>query len=120
MDTIPKANASNFADVNTNIEHGNMHDNTSPHEALYEDSIRNTMLTEYNWIVIGSFKEFFQSVDTNNLSEVLQVLKELNFMLANRVLEMTCYYNMPLEPCQITTEEVADLVRGPSLSQLSL
>ena len=64
MDTIPEIDAADFADVNTNIEHGNMHNNTSPHETLYEDSIRNTMLTEYNWIVIGSFKEFFQSVDT--------------------------------------------------------
>ena len=27
-DTIPKVEASNFADVNTNVEHGNMHDNT--------------------------------------------------------------------------------------------
>ena len=48
MDTIPKADASDFADVNTNVEHGNMHDITSPHETLYEDSIRNTMLTQYN------------------------------------------------------------------------
>ena len=48
MDTIPEADASNFTDVNTNIQHGNMHDNTSPHETLYEDSIRNTMLTEHN------------------------------------------------------------------------
>ena len=42
MDTIPKA------DVNTNVEQDNMHDNTSPYEILYEDSIRNTMLTQYN------------------------------------------------------------------------
>ena len=70
------------------------------------------MLTQYNRIVTGSFKEFFQSVDMNNLSEVLQALKELNFMLGNRVPELACYYNMPLEPCQITTEEVPDLVRA--------
>ena len=70
------------------------------------------MLTQYNQIVIGSFKEFFQSVDTNNLSEVQQVLKKLNFMLANRALELACYYSMPLEPCQITTKEVPDLVRA--------
>ena len=82
------------------------------HMKLYEDSIRNIMLTQYNQIVIGSFQEFFQSVDRNNLSEVLQVLKELNFMLANRVAELVCYYSMPLEPCQITTEEVPDLVRA--------
>ena len=48
MDTIPEANASIFADVNTNVEHGNMCDNASPYETLYEDSIRNTMLTQYN------------------------------------------------------------------------
>ena len=98
MDTIVKVDISNFADVNPNVVHGDIHDNTLPHETLYEDSIRNTMLTQNNRIVIGSFKEFFQSVDTNNLSEVLQALKELNFMLANRALELTCYYNMPLEP----------------------
>ena len=96
----------------TNIEQGNMHDDISPHETVYEDSIRNTMLTQYNQIVIGSFKEFFQSVDMNNLSEVLQALKELNFVLANRAPELACYYNMPLEPHQITTEEVPDLVRA--------
>ena len=48
MDTIPKADAFDFTDVNTNVEQGNIHDNTSPQETLYEDSIRNTMLTEYN------------------------------------------------------------------------
>ena len=111
-DTILKANASNFADVNTNIEQGNMHDNISPHEIVYEDSIRNIMLTQYNRIVIGSFKEFFQSVDMNNLSEVLQALKELNFMLANRAPELVSHYNMPVEPHQITAEETPDLVRA--------
>ena len=112
MDTIPKADASNFADVNTNAEQGNMHDSLSPHEILYEDSIRNTMLTEYNQIVIGSFKEFFQSVDMNNLSEVLQTLNELNFMPVNTALELACHNNMPLEPHYITAEEVPNLVRA--------
>ena len=118
MDTIPKANASNFADVNTNVEHANMHDNASSHETLYEYSIRNTMLTEYNQIVIGSFKEFFQSVDTNNLSEVLQALKKLNFVLANRAPELVCYYNMPLEPHQITAKEVPDHLHHSSAYNL--
>ena len=112
MDTISEVNVSNFADINPNVEHGDICNNTSPHETMYDDSIRNTMLTQYNRIVIGSFKEFFQLVDTNNLSEVLQVLKELNFMLANRVSELACYYNMPLEPGQITAEEAPDLVRA--------
>ena len=80
MDTIPEVNVSDFADVNTNIEHVDMCNNTSLHETLDEDSIRNMMLTEYNKIVIGSFKEFFQLVDTNNLSEVLQAYELMNFM----------------------------------------
>ena len=70
------------------------------------------MLTHYNRIVIGSFKEFFQSINTSNLAEVLQVLKDLNFMLANRAPELALYYNMALEPQQITAEEVSDLVRA--------
>ena len=93
-DTIPKADASDFADVNTSVERGNMHDNISPDKILYEESIRNTMLTQYNQIVIGSFKEFFQSVDTKNLTEVLQALKELNFVLANIALELACHWNL--------------------------
>ena len=69
------------------------------------------MLAYYNRIVISSFKQFLQSVNTNNLAEVLQALKELNFMLANRASELALHYNMVLEPCQITAEEVSDLVR---------
>ena len=46
------------------------------------------MLTHYNRIVISCLKDFFQSIDTNNVAEVLQALKELNFVLANRVLEL--------------------------------
>ena len=56
------------------------------------------MLTHDNRIVIGSFKEFFLSINTNNLAEVLQALKELNFILANRAPELASHYNMPLEP----------------------
>ena len=52
----------------------------------------------------------------NNLAEVLKALKELNFVLANRVPELASYYNMDLEPRQITAEEVPDLVR-PHLNQ---
>ena len=112
MDTISEVDVSNFNDVYPNVVHGNIHNNTSPHETLYEDSIRNTMLTQYNRIVIGSFKEFFQSVDINNLSDVLQALKELNFVLANRVPELACYYNMPLDSCQIIAAEFPNLVRA--------
>ena len=89
-----------------------MHDNPFLHENLFKDSVINEMLTHYNRIVIGSFKKFFQSVNINNMAEVLQALKELNFMLANRALELASYYNMVLEPYQITAEEVPDLVRA--------
>ena len=55
---------------------------------------------------------YFQSINTNNLAEVLQALKELNFMLANRALELAAHYNMALEPHQISAEEVPDLVKA--------
>ena len=48
------------------------------------------MLTHYNRIVI-LFQGFFQSIDTNNLAEVLQALKELNFVLANRAPELAAH-----------------------------
>ena len=70
------------------------------------------MLTYYNQIVIGSFKEFFQSIDTNNLAEVLKALREFKFVLANRAPELASHYNMELQPRQITTEEVPNLVRA--------
>ena len=50
-------------------------DSPSQHKNLLQNSIRNEMLTHYNRIVIGSFKEFFQSVNMNNLAEVLQALR---------------------------------------------
>ena len=56
------------------------------------------MLMHYNRIVISSFKEFFQSINIKNLAEVLQALKELNFILANRAPELALHYNMELEP----------------------
>ena len=34
----------------------------------------NEMLNHYNCIGVGSLKEIFQGVDTNNLQEVLQAL----------------------------------------------
>ena len=48
----------------------------------------------------------------NNLAEVLQALKELNFMLANKAPELATHYNMPLEPHQISAEEVPDLIKA--------
>ena len=70
----------------------------------------NEMLSHYNHIVIGCFKDIFQTVDTNNLSAVLQAIKELNFILANRAPELSAHYGFPLEPQQVSTEEVPDFV----------
>ena len=58
------------------------------------------MLNHYNHIVVGSFKEIFQGVDTNNLPAVLQALEELNFIPANRAPELTVHYGFPLESYQ--------------------
>ena len=55
------------------------------------------MLNHYNHIVVGSFKEIFQEVDTNNLQAVLKALKELNFILANRAPKLSAHYGFPLE-----------------------
>ena len=53
------------------------------------------MLIHYNCILIGCFKDIFQSVHTNDLAAVLQALKELNF---------------PLELQQVSAEEVPNFV----------
>ena len=84
----------------------------SLHKDLFQNSMRNEMLTHYNRTVIGCFKDFFQSINTNNLAEVLQVLKELNFVLANRAPELAAHYNIALELHQISAEEVPDLVKA--------
>ena len=99
-------------DISPGTVHHEHHNNMSQHENLFQNSVRNEMLTHYNRIVIGSFKVFFQHANTNNLAEVLQALKELNFILANRAPELASHYNMPLEPQQITAEEVPNLVRA--------
>ena len=112
-DTIQEVNASNFANLSTDISilH-DAHDTPSLHGGLFQNSTCNEMLTHNNRVVIGCFKDFFQSVDMNNLTEVLQALKELNFVLANRALELAAHYNMTLEPCQISAEEVPGLVKA--------
>ena len=72
--------------------------------------LHNEMLSYYNHIVIGCFKYIFQTVDTNNLPPVLQALKELNFILANRAPELSAHYGFPPEPQQVATEEVLDFI----------
>ena len=64
----------------------------------------NEMLSHYNHILIACFKDIFQTVDTNNLSAVLQALKELNFILAYRAPELSSHYGIPLEPKQVSAE----------------
>ena len=111
-DTIANVDVSDLAGPSSNAVHHDAHDNPSLHENLFQDSVRNEILAHYNRIVIGYFKEFFQFINTNKLAEVLQALKELNSMLANRAPKLVAHYNMALEPCQITAEEVPDLVRA--------
>ena len=97
-DTIADVDVSGLAYLSPNVVHHETCNNPSIHENLFQDSVRNEMLSIYNRIVIGSIKEFFQFVNTNNLAEVLQTLKELNFMLASREPELALHYNMALEP----------------------
>ena len=68
------------------------------------------MLSNYYCILIGCFKDIFPSVDTNNLAAVLEALKELIFMLANRAPELSAHYGIPLEPQQVSAEEIPDFV----------
>ena len=99
VDTASEGNASDLANFCTDKSaHHNMHDAVLYQENMFPDCTGNEMLSHYNRIVIGCFKDIFQSVDTNNLAMVLQALKELNFMLANRAPELAAHYNMLLEP----------------------
>ena len=68
------------------------------------------MLNHYNHTVVGCFKEIFWGVDTNNLATVLQDLKELNFILANRTPKLSTHYGFPLKPHLISAEEVPDFI----------
>ena len=111
-DTIADMDVLDFKHLSAGEVHPESHHNPSSHENLFSGTVRNKMLTQYNHIVIGSFKEFCQHVNTNNLAEVVKGLRELNFVLANRAPELASYYNMELEPRQITVEEVLDLVRA--------
>ena len=110
--TIPEVDVSDLVDLSSDAVHHDACDKPSLHTDLFQNSIRNEMLTHYNRIVIGCFKDFFQSIITNNLTEVLQTLKDLNFMLANRAPELAAHYNIALELHQISAEEASDLVRG--------
>ena len=69
---------------------------------LQTHCMHNEMLSHYNHIVVGCFKDIFQTVNTNNLPAVLQGLKELNFILANRAPELSAHCGFPLEPQQVS------------------
>ena len=112
-DTIPEDDVSDLANLGADVSiHHDARDTASHQGGLFQNSTCNEILTHYNRIVIGCFKDFFQSVNTNNLAEVLLTLKELNFVLANRAPELATHYNMMLEPCQISAEEVPDFVKA--------
>ena len=55
---------------------------------------------------------------------MLQALKELNFVLANRAPELSAHYGIPLELQQVSAEEVPDFVTtyltGPLPTLLSI
>ena len=112
-DTIPEVDVSDLANLSADVGiHHDAWDTASLQGGLFQNSTCNEMLTHYYRVVIGCFKDFFQSVDMNNLAEVLQALKELKFMLANRAPELAAHYNMMLEPCHVSAEEVPDLVKA--------
>ena len=114
VDTTSEDNVSDLTDfyANENVHHDICDPGFFPTANVFPNCIHNEMLSHYNCILIVCFKDFFQSVDTNTFATVLQALKELNFMLANRAPEPTAHYSMLLEPCQVSAEEVPDLTNA--------
>ena len=110
VDTASEDNVSDLADfsANDNVHHYICDPGFFSTKHKFPKCTYNKMLSHYNCILISCFKDIFQSVDTNNLTAVLQALEELNFMLANRAPELSAHYGMPLEPHQISAEEVPD------------
>ena len=114
VDTVSEDNASYLIDCYSyDIVHHDMHDpGFFPTENIFPNCSHNEMLSHYNHILIGCFKDIFQSVDTNNLAAVSQALKELNFMLANRAPELAAHHSIPLEPQQVSANTTKDSSRG--------
>ena len=109
-----KDNNSDIADFHVSLIPQNETQNSELSPIHTETKLRmhcahNKMLNPYNCFVVGSFKEIFQGVDTNNLPTVLQALKELNFILANRAPGLSAHYGFPLEPYQISTKKYQTL-----------
>ena len=106
-------NTSDLADfyVNTSTQNDMHNSGSFPTETAFPNSCKcNEMFSHYNHILIGYFKDIFQHVHTNNLSAVLQALKELNFILANRAPELSAHYGISLEPQHVFAEEVLNFV----------
>ena len=93
-----------------NIHIANLYANTYIQNSIYNPGLFPTgtvfqnnhtckeMLSHHNHIVIGCFKDSFQTIDTNNLSAVFQALKDLNIILDNRAPRLPACYGLPLEP----------------------
>ena len=114
VDTASGDNVSDLADlyVNENVHH-NIHDpGFFPTENIFPNCMCNEMISHYNHILIGCFKDIYQSVDANNLAAVLQALKELNFMIENRAPELAAHCSLLLEPHQVSAEEVPDFINA--------
>ena len=83
-----------------------------PPKNIFPNHTHKEILSHYNHVLIGCFKDIFQSVGTNNLAAVLQTLKELNFMLTNRAPELTAHYSIPLELKQVSAKEVPNFINA--------
>ena len=114
VDNTTEDNASDLADfyANTSTQHDMHNSGLFPTETVFPNHMYNEMLSHYNCILISWFKDIFQSVDANNLAAALQALKELNFVMANRAPELSAHYGIPLEPQQVSAEEVPDFVNA--------
>ena len=67
-DTIHEVDVSDLANLSAGIGiHHDAHDTPSLHGDLFQNSTQNEMLTHYNIIVIGCFKEFFSSQLTQTI-----------------------------------------------------
>ena len=64
VDTIPEDDVLDLANLSAGISiHHNAGDTASLQGGLFQNSTYNEVLTHYNRVVIGCFKDFFQSVD---------------------------------------------------------
>ena len=84
-------NMTDFADFYVNTSTQNEMHNSGlflTTTAFPSTCTHNKMLSHYNHILIGCFKDIFQHVDTNNLSAVLQALKLLLFKVGLLIMKL--------------------------------